>query len=544
MLKSDPPVATGARSGRRSADWCAAIVAAFTLTTSGTAFADAELDALKQQVQELQQKIDAMAKLQAAQPAAPVAPAAPAAPAVAAATPASPAGATKPDGAFSMNGITLYGVIDLNVVYQTHGTPLSDYHPAGTYSYIQKNSNRNILTFSENGLSVSKIGLEGEKEIRDGWSGIFRLESGFNPLSGDFVDALKSMTVQNGKPLSAQTTGNDSSYAGELFNAAAFVGLTHRQFGTLTVGRQNGLIADGVARYDPMQTSQAFSVIGISGTGPGGGDTENRRLDNSVKYNWQHDALHLAALYQFNGSSGQPGSAYQLTVGGSFPKGSFDLFYSKKYDAISSAPLTAAQVTTLNCPYVVAAAPVAPCTVAGGGGNALDRSLAGTISDNAAFAIMGQYRFDKLKLSGGYEHIAYANPENPLPPGTYTIGGYVLAYVNPQTGPASTFAIEKIVQYWWIGARYAILPTLDWTTAWYHFEQGAYATGANAGCNDARAANCAGSTQAVSTLLDWRLSKRFDTYAGAEWSEARDGMASGFLNRTTINPTIGLRFTF
>jgi predicted porin len=541
MANSHSPAPTPGTSRHRAAVLPAAIFATLALTACGTALADAELDALKKQVQDLQQKIDAMAKQQATQPAAPAAQAAPPV----------QVSAERPDGPLSLYGVTLYGVIDMNVTYQTHGTPLSDYHPAGTYSYIQKNSNHNIFTLGENALSVSKLGLQGEKEILNGWSGIFRLESSFNPLSGNLVDALKSLTVNNGVPLTQQKTGADSSFAGELFNTAGFAGLNHKQFGTITFGRQNGLVADGVAKYDPMQNSQAFSVIGISGTGPGGGATENRRLDNSLKYNLLYEALHVAAQYQFNGAKGQPGSAYEFVLGGNFAHGAIDAFYSKKYDAITSASLSAAQVTALGCPYTYTAVGPsvlcggAPGTVQhGGGGNPLDKSLAGTISDNTAYSIMGSYTWDKLKVSAGYEHISYANPEDPLPAGTYTIGGYVLAYVNSQTGATSTYANEKKVQYWWLGGKYSLSPTFEWTVAWYHFEQNAFATGADAGCSDARAATCKGSTDAFSTLLDWRLSKRFDTYAGAMWSEAKDGMASGFLYRNTINPTIGIRFSF
>ena len=120
----------------------------------------------------------------------------------------------------------------------------------------------------------------------------------------------------------------------------------------------------------------------------------------------------------------------------------------------------------------------------------------------------------------------------------------MLAYVNTQTGAASTYANEKKVQYWWLGGKYSFTSSVEWSLAWYHFEQNAFATGANAGCSDARAANCKGATDAIATIVVWKLSKRFDTYGGAMWSEAKDGMANGFLNRTTIDPTIGVRYNF
>jgi predicted porin len=547
MLNSNNTVTSGT-SSRRAAALAAAVVAALAMVASSTALADPELDALKKQVQELQLKIDAMAKQQAAAPAAVAATPAPAPAAAPAAKPPS-------DGAFSMYGITLSGVLDVNLVYQSYGTPISDYFSAGTYSYIQKNSNRSIFTFGENGLSQSRITIAGEKEVMNGWSGIFRLETAINPLSGNLSDALKSLTVNNGRPCTAgppvncpQITGADSSVDGELFNSAAFVGFSHKDYGSFTFGRQNGLLADGIAKYDPMGASQAFSVIGISGTAGGGGDTENRRLDNSVKWNAQLGSLHAGAQYQFNGASGSAGTALQLVLGGTFPKGSVDVFYAKKEQAIASGSLSAAQVATLSCPYTathtVAAYPGDPCVVTGGGGNALDKSLSGTISDNTAFAVMAIYNVGKAKLSAGYEHIQYANPNTPLPAGSYTLGGYVLAYVNNQVGPSSTYAINRIFQFEWLGVKYPITPSVDWTLAWYRQEQSAFATGANAGCNDARASNCSGLLNAYSTTVVYKMSKRLDAYGGAMWSGVRGGLANGFIVRSTIDPTLGVRYTF
>ena len=72
--------------------------------------------------------------------------------------------------------------------------------------------------------------------------------------------------------------------AGQAFQQS-FAGLSSPTFGTITFGRQNTLMADGIAKYDPNAASQAFSVIGLSGAAAGGGDTEDRRLDDSIKYN-------------------------------------------------------------------------------------------------------------------------------------------------------------------------------------------------------------------------------------------------------------------
>ena len=542
MLNSKNHGVTSGASGRRTTLLSAAVVAALTLAASSTALADSELDALKKQVQEMQQKIDAMAKQQAQQAQATPAPAA--APAAAAAPAKAPT-----DGAISMYGITLSGILDVGATYANHAAPLSDYFGGGLYSYIQKYNTRSVFTASENNLSQSNITLSGQKELINGWSGLFRLQTAINPLSGNISDALKSLTVNNGRPCSytngvgscTYTTGADSSVDGELFNSAAYVGLTNKDFGTITWGRQNGLLADGIAKYDPMAASQAFSVIGISGTAGGGGDTEDRRLDNSIKWNAQFGALHAGVQYQFNGSSGTAGNAWQLVLGGSYPVGSFDVIYAKKEQAIAAASLSAAQVTTLNCPYTVVAGAAAPCTVAGGGGNAMDKSLSGTITDNTTYAVMTQWNWGKAKLFASYEHIQFQNPDTPLPAGTYTIGGYVLAYVNNASIPAGQ---NKIFQFTWVGLKYPVSPSVDWTVAWYRQEQSAFASGANAGCNDTRSAQCSGLLNAYSTDLVWKVTKRFDAYTGAMYSTIKGGLANGYLYTNEINPTAGFRFTF
>jgi predicted porin len=96
------------------------------------------------------------------------------------------------DGALTYHGITLYGTVDLGLQYQTHGAPISDYFPAGSADIVQKNSNHSITGVTPNNLSQSKIGLQGIEPIAGDWSGVFKLETFFNPQSGEISDALKS----------------------------------------------------------------------------------------------------------------------------------------------------------------------------------------------------------------------------------------------------------------------------------------------------------------------------------------------------------------
>src|SRR5271155_4375983 len=49
------------------------------------------------------------------------------------------------DSSLTFHGITVYGIIDVGLQYETHGAPLSDYFPAGGNDLLQKNSNSTIF---------------------------------------------------------------------------------------------------------------------------------------------------------------------------------------------------------------------------------------------------------------------------------------------------------------------------------------------------------------------------------------------------------------
>src|SRR5258708_27256267 len=133
-------------------------------------------------------------------------------------------------------------------------------------------------------MSHSKIGLRGSREFCEGWSGVGKLEPGINPLAGNGSDALKAETQNNGVPLANRTTQGDSSRAGQPLQGAGYAGVSSPVYGTLTIGRQNGLLLDNVLKYDPLGGSYAFSVIGYSGAAGGSGDTQDARPENPVEY--------------------------------------------------------------------------------------------------------------------------------------------------------------------------------------------------------------------------------------------------------------------
>ena len=56
--------------------------------------------------------------------------------------------------------------------------------------------------------------------------------------------------------------------------------------------------------YDPASGAYAFSYIGYNGTMAGGGDTEDSRWDDAVKYRLTYGPAHFGAMYKFADGSG------------------------------------------------------------------------------------------------------------------------------------------------------------------------------------------------------------------------------------------------
>jgi predicted porin len=351
---------------------------------------------------------------------------------------------------------------------------------------------------------------------------VFQIETFFNPQSGEIANSLKSLAVNNGRPVSAQSVGVDGSSAGQAFQTA-YVGIKSDSFGRLTFGRQITLLAEGTIKYDPNYNATAFGLLGASNTYSGGGTSEGNRLDSTIRYSYVFDQFaHLAALYKFNGSNGGAHTAIQADIGGQYLGLAIDAYYSKLNGAITASALTAAQVAEL---------PALNFSVTS--------SLAATVSDDTAYSLMARYDADPLKFFAGYMHIKYENPRDPLSAGFTDIGGYLLAFVTD-----NAYSDPRTVQVFWTGLRYTVIPHLELAAAFYGYHQSADGTGKQAGCSTSAHSTCSGSLDAFSLDADYHFTKRFDGYFGAMYSGVHHGAASAYPYSTNINPTVGARFKF
>jgi predicted porin len=422
----------------------------------------------------------------------------------------------------SWYGITVYGIVDMGVGWQSHGAPFNPLIPPGVEYLVSKNGNRALWGPAPNALSQSNVGIKGDEQFAPGWSFVFNLNAGFDPYSFAFANGPGSIAQNDGVPLGNQSSWTDSSRAGQFFNTVGYMGVSSPSYGTLTVFRQYSLTLDAVFTYDPMGASYAFSPIGYSGITCGVGDTEDCRFSTSLKYRVNIGQFRAAALWQFGGYdlNNAANGAYQFELGGDITNMahgtlSLDAIFSHVIDAVSiTGPLTAAQ-------------------------NAINPgTLPATISDDTSVMLLAKYTNGPLSLYGGYEYIDFAPPSQAQT--TFvSIAGIPVVTANI-TNTAYDFH-DRVLQVFWMGAKYALIDNLDLIGGYYHYFQNSYGA---VSCSDASSATCSGTFDAVSFVVDWKFAAKFDAYAGFMFSQVNGGLANGYLYRNTIDPTAGLRFQF
>jgi predicted porin len=420
------------------------------------------------------------------------------------------------DDALCWKGVCLYGIIDAGFGWQSHGQPFNGAFPTGAQYLVSAGSNRALWTASPNAMSQSTIGLKGAFEVLPDLDAIFKVETGFDPMSGQLASGEGSMQQNNGVPLALRSANGDSSRNGQALNGQVYVGVSSPTFGTLTIGRNNSLTLDQILGYDPMGGSYAFSPIGFSGTWAGGGSTEDARLDQSLKYTWNYGPVHGGVIYQVGNYGGDDTTDWvhddlQGDIGFIYRGFSVDGTVAKIRGMVSASPLSPS-----------------PANIGLTG-------LAATISDNVEWMLTAKYKWDKFEVMGGYENIDFANPANPVPVDFVNNYGYTFSTVSN-----TAFPTDKVLQMMWIGGKWQATEHLTLIASYYHEIQNAYGTAAGvAGCDTTLSSMCSGTLDAVSFVADYVFNKHFDVYAGVEYSQMQNGLASGSVQTSVLSPVTG-----
>ena len=207
------------------------------------------------------------------------------------------------DCPLTWHGITLYGAYDVGAGWVSHGLPENGYNYEGK-SLVNRNGNHSQFLIAPNNLSQTGLGLKGKEEFLPGWSVVFNASTGINPQSGQLANMAATNTINAGLPRSSYSFAGDGARAGQIFNDELYGGISSTDFGTLTFGRQRALGTDAMLAYDPAGGAYSFSFIGYNGLMAGGGDTQDTRWDDALKYRVTYGPVHFGAMYKFADGQG------------------------------------------------------------------------------------------------------------------------------------------------------------------------------------------------------------------------------------------------
>jgi predicted porin len=467
------------------------------------------------------------------------------------------------DCPLTWHGITLYGALDAGAGWVSHGLPENGYNYEGE-SLVNKNGNHSQFLFAQNNLSQTGLGLKGTEEFLPGWSVVFNASTGINPQSGQLANMAATNTGNAGLPRSSYSFVGDGARAGQIFNDELYAGISSKDFGTLTFGRQRALGTDAMLAYDPAGGAYSFSFIGYNGLMAGGGDTEDTRWDNALKYRVSYGPVHFGAMYKFvDGSGGcysasaawtastctpeaPHNDAYGFDFGGTYGNFSADVVVQHVNQAISVVnPLLGP--TSLTQPYQSTTDSINTNPINGANLIGTNNTEYGIVTDNTSVMLAAKYAWDPFKFFGGYEHILQHNPANPLGVGATAQGGYLLSGVED-----NNLDSPKIVQVFWTGVKYAYNSKTDITLSYYHELQNDFRVPSTCVPVTNFRASCAGTLDEVSAYVDYHFNKRFDVYAGIAYSDVTGGLAIAiphgpgvpYYYNNNIAPTVGARYAF
>ncbi len=457
----------------------------------------------------------------------------------------------------SWYGVRFYGTVDIGYGYQTHGSPFDPNFLSGASYFINKPSRQAEWTLSPNAMSQSNVGIDIKEPVAPGWAFVGKGELAFDPYSLLLANGPQALQNAIGVPLNQQEIPVDSSRWGWLAGQI-FAGMSSPVYGTLTFGRQNSLLLDGVIAYDPMGGAYAFSPIGFSGLTCGAGDTEECRFTTAIKYRVNVGYFRLGVIGQvgnysdYNPSNG----AIEGNLGGDIPHVgpgvlSVDAIGSYVKDAVNIGPTSLGTVSTPSGMPITF-----PATT----------FLQATISDQTSFMALAKYAVAPVPLTlyAGFEWIQFAPPSDPQ--ASFRDDGFLFLATNATGSIPSINATsinnnaynvlcglgagcsDKIFDVVWTGAKYSVTKDLDVIGAYYHYNQPQFVSGLVKGvpvcANTGAHGQCSGTEDMASAVVDWRFLPKWDVYLGTFFSQVNGGLANGYLARNNLATTSGVRFRF
>jgi predicted porin len=177
-------------------------------------------------------------------------------------------------------GVEIYGQVGLSITSKNHQTA----------------TNASLNEVSTNSINVSHLGFRGREDLGNGLAAVFRMEASLAPDTGAIGKAN-----------------------GTFFDRQSFVGLSSKDLGAVTVGRQFHALTDRTIRtLDVYQVGPANAhIVPLALYGVNRYSANDNRASNSIKYRFDQPTGFQAglsyALGEVSGSSSK-GSSYSFDL--------------------------------------------------------------------------------------------------------------------------------------------------------------------------------------------------------------------------------------
>jgi predicted porin len=251
--------------------------------------------------------------------------------------------------AHAQSSVTLYGIVDEGFNINTNA------------------GGKHLYNLTSGVLQGSRWGMRGNEDLGGGLSAIFVLENGFDATSGK------------------------AGQGGLLFGRQSYVGLSSKQFGSVTLGRQYDSAVDYVG---PLEVGDQWG--GYITAHPGDLDNLNNdyRVNNSVKYtSANYNGLTFGGLYSLGGVAGETGRNQIWSLGAGYNNG--PLVLGVAYLNVRDPAISFFGNNTATSTPSAATSPV----------------IAGYTSANTyqVVAAGGAYTFGAATIGGTYSNIKFMN---------------------------------------------------------------------------------------------------------------------------------------
>ncbi|VVD70153.1 porin [Pandoraea fibrosis] len=191
------------------------------------------------------------------------------------------AGTVVSGASFAQGSVQIYGVID------------------AAYTYVNNSGGGSLNALSAGPLKGNRIGFTGTEDLGGGRAAVFRLENGFSVLNGSLGQ------------------GN------AMFGRQAYVGLSSKAAGTVTLGRQYDSMVDYVGVL-----KAGGDTAGAYANHPGDIDNtgNNYRVNNAIKYaSPNYSGLTFGGVFSPGGVAGNGRSKRIFSLGAGYNNGPLQL---------------------------------------------------------------------------------------------------------------------------------------------------------------------------------------------------------------------------